>query len=280
MTQPAFTPAAHHHDATPLIHQAIQLLTDAMSDQSPGGIDDFLTPSELLWRLVDGVDGVDIDGLGVPITGSRIVVVTDATGAGVEHLSRGIPLPKRVVTTRYRERWVVLVPGLPTRTGAVDAALTEARRLASHVSSEIRRPANVGVSARIDCASRLRQAYRDAADLCALAARRGEPLLTVDEAWPLLATARLHDAVAAALPVGTPLDRLAALDAENTTDFGGTVGTWLSLGCDTDKTSRALCIHPNTLRYRLKRAQALTGIDLTDATQRLLLQLTQPVRRP
>ena len=41
----------------------------------------------------------------------------------------------------------------------------------------------------------------------------------------------------------------------------------------TTKAAEALLLHPNTLRYRLRRMQELTGLDLKDPTDRLVAEL-------
>ena len=44
-------------------------------------------------------------------------------------------------------------------------------------------------------------------------------------------------------------------------------------GATTSAAAEAMRIHPNTFRYRLKRAVQLTGIDLEDHVERLMVGL-------
>lgn len=57
-----------------------------------------------------------------------------------------------------------------------------------------------------------------------------------------------------------PLDRLGRHGAE----LESTLRTWLQGGMRHDDTARALHVHPNTLRHRLRRFEELTGASLRD----------------
>jgi purine catabolism regulator len=48
-------------------------------------------------------------------------------------------------------------------------------------------------------------------------------------------------------------------------------------GFQRDRTAAALCVHPNTLRYRLERIQALTGMELRDSEARFRIQLVERI---
>jgi hypothetical protein len=50
-----------------------------------------------------------------------------------------------------------------------------------------------------------------------------------------------------------------------------TAETWLDLGASPGRTAAALCVHRQTLYYRLGRIEAVTGLDLADGDARLLL---------
>lgn len=85
---------------------------------------------------------------------------------------------------------------------------------------------------------------------------------------------RFADAVAGdpALATG-PVARLAAHDDQRHTAFVPTLRAYLDSFGDVEATSRSLGVHPNTVRYRLKQLQSVSGIDLDDASQRLVLML-------
>lgn len=49
--------------------------------------------------------------------------------------------------------------------------------------------------------------------------------------------------------------------------------TFLGTGCSMEATARALYIHPNTVRYRIKRIQEITGYSPTDAREAYVLRV-------
>ena len=58
-----------------------------------------------------------------------------------------------------------------------------------------------------------------------------------------------------------------------TADIGSGSGrdaAWLTANGETTSTAAALSLHPNSLRYRIKRIQEITGMDLDDADVRAL----------
>jgi hypothetical protein len=74
-----------------------------------------------------------------------------------------------------------------------------------------------------------------------------------------------------------PLDRLPPKTRERLTD---TLAAWLDHACNTRETARALHVHVQTLRYRLRQLEAVVGESrLTDGDARLELQLALRIRR-
>ena len=74
-----------------------------------------------------------------------------------------------------------------------------------------------------------------------------------------------------------PLDRLSPGARDRLTE---TLAAWLDNACSTGDTARALHVHMQTLRYRLKQLDEVFGPDrLTDGDARLELQLALKVRR-
>ena len=71
------------------------------------------------------------------------------------------------------------------------------------------------------------------------------------------------------------LGRLLALDAEDRTSLLATVEAWLSAGGSATAAGQALFCHPNTVRYRLRRVEELTGrsVDVPRAAAELTVAL-------
>lgn len=97
------------------------------------------------------------------------------------------------------------------------------------------------------------------------------------ETWAVLALHRLATAAGAAgvLDVG-PLPALRRHDESNGTDYVRTLYEWLRHPGDPRSAGLALRIHPNTLRYRMRKIAEVATVDLTDPDVRLAL-LTQLV---
>ncbi|RPA10181.1 CdaR family transcriptional regulator [Gordonia sp. OPL2] len=67
---------------------------------------------------------------------------------------------------------------------------------------------------------------------------------------------------------------LAESDARTGTDFTGSLRAYLDHFGDVRSAAAALHVHPNTLRYRIRRVRALTGMDLDDPATRLVVALS------
>lgn len=70
--------------------------------------------------------------------------------------------------------------------------------------------------------------------------------------------------------------RLSALDAydrEHAAELRRSVLAYLRAHGEVSAAAAALRVHPNTLRYRLRRAESVLGIDLADPADRLLLEI-------
>jgi hypothetical protein len=70
-----------------------------------------------------------------------------------------------------------------------------------------------------------------------------------------------------------PLSRLMAYDTEHKTNLLETLSTWFDAFGDVAAVSSALAIHPNTLRYRLRRIGEVCEIDLNEPRARLAMML-------
>ena len=109
-------------------------------------------------------------------------------------------------------------------------------------------------------ASRLGRVLGDASDP-AVAAE-----VVVDEAQQSVAT------LAGQLRV-TPLRWLEEHDARTSGELVATLTAWCRAGFDVAAAAAVLHVHPNTLRYRLRRAGELSGLDLSRPRHVLALQL-------
>jgi DNA-binding PucR family transcriptional regulator len=77
-----------------------------------------------------------------------------------------------------------------------------------------------------------------------------------------------------------PVASLRALDASGRTDYIRSLRAWFDHGGDVNGAAEALCLHPNTLRYRLRRMRELTGLNLADPIERLIAELQLRISGP
>jgi len=72
---------------------------------------------------------------------------------------------------------------------------------------------------------------------------------------------------------GDPLKAIEEHDRERNTTYAESLLAYLDAFGDTSKGAKALCIHENTLRYRIRRLQVLFDLDLDDPDVRLVAWL-------
>jgi sugar diacid utilization regulator len=243
---------------------------------SPGRLDDAVAAvppqAAALLRLLSGAgDEADAALLPIPLPGARVVVLRPRDGRRLSFLLGGLASERHLLIVEDAGCAVALVRHLP-RNADDDQALKSAIRAAT-LATRLQPDVHAGISAPLQTDVDVCSAARDAADAGRLAAERSQPWLCVDEVWADLVAQRVRDLLPQCLTSDHPLARLLAHDRHHGSAFAPTVGAWLAHQGDTIKTAQHLCLHPNTLRYRLRRARELCGIDLGDSTQMLVAQL-------
>lgn len=113
-------------------------------------------------------------------------------------------------------------------------------------------------------------AARAACDLGLVIGRPSDPAVA-GELVVTEAQAAVADLVRA-LP-DAPLRRLQEHDARSGGELVASLTAWCRAGFDVPAAAAALHVHTNTLRYRLKRATEVCGLDVTRPRQLLALQL-------
>jgi DNA-binding PucR family transcriptional regulator len=170
-------------------------------------------------------------------------------------------------------RVYALLPDLPEHSDAAVLALAkEIAGTARHLDVPVRAalggvvPRLSGAAASRGDADRVLAAMargRWPADVASLADVRAEVLLSEVLAF-LGGQPRIRD------------PRLTSL-VEHDTEHGGilvpAVLAWLDAFGDVRAAARGLNIHPNTVRYRVRRAAEVSGVDFADPAQRILTQL-------
>lgn len=180
------------------------------------------------------------------------------------------------VTARSGQRLYVLVP-------AVDGESDPARTLLATARSVPRGVVFAGAGPVVSEPTEL-PASRDAAELVVRVLRERAARLTPAGAGSAVAS---YAEVAAEAAVLRLLDRVEPLwqetsgpvhamlehDRSHGARYGESVAAYLDAFGDTAAAARHLNVHPNTLRYRLRRARELFGVDLADPAVRFLAEI-------
>lgn len=165
---------------------------------------------------------------------------------------------------------------VPTRTEAIHERLSG--RLAPALAQLVRLDidARAAVGRRVASLARLPDSRRDVDDQLVVLERRGAPgqVGTRGSLWAELVVLPAERAVEALdAELGGHLHRLLVHDERNGTEFVKTLRVYLDQFGSISAAADELVLHPNTLRHRLARLTELSGIDLGQPAQRLVLSL-------
>ncbi|WP_371665529.1 helix-turn-helix domain-containing protein [Streptomyces sp. NBC_01241] len=180
------------------------------------------------------------------------------------------------VTARSGRRLYVLVP-------AGDGEADPARALLATVRSVPRSAVFAGVGPVVADLSGL-PASREAAELVVRVLRERAATLPAVEVVSAVAGYAEVGADAALLrlldgveplweSLAGPVHAMVEHDRVHGSQYGDSVAAHLDAFGDTSRAAQRLNVHPNTLRYRLRRARDLFGVDLADPTVRLLADI-------
>ncbi|MGW5720461.1 PucR family transcriptional regulator [Amycolatopsis sp. NPDC003865] len=213
-------------------------------------------PHRVVVIEVTGGDGRDAEGLRLAL---------------LERISQGIG--RRPVATELGGLLYAVVPDRPGPGGW--AELREALKSTSSRRGGAPRAA-AGAPGEIGDLSASRRQADEALGLLR-AELLGERVITFDEAWTALTLHRGATAAAGAKVAELgPLGALRAHDESGKAGYVETLYEWLRHPGDPRAAARELRIHPNTLRYRMRKLLELVPMDLDDPDVRLAL-ITQLV---
>jgi len=211
------------------------------------------------------------DALRLPHQGPYVVIAARVAGAGEHGLTRGIEegLQKQSITSAWRLLHDVEIglASLPRPADQLDLLIEEL------AAASVGR---VGVSPLFDDLTGTSQALRLARIALRGAASPGKVVVFGRDSLSVAAASapevmvRLSRAILAGLDTMPPDDRAILLD---------TFGAWLDHGGSADEAARRLYVHPNTVRYRLRRLEERTGRTLSDPRHVAELSLAFEVDR-
>ncbi|MFF5372978.1 PucR family transcriptional regulator [Streptomyces sp. NPDC013187] len=224
---------------------------------------------------------------GLPVDGRcAVLAVRAAPGPGRGRGEDRLPdLVALHCAAQEYQAVVVAVPGgvlvllgdlLPDSQRATAQVTRLAESLAGHLSAMVGAKVWIGVG---EVAADLHRAVesRRTADLALRALLSGSTSRAVARLGEVAETAtllRILDALREVpLPPELPVTRLATYDAEHDGGLVDTLRAYLDHFSDVPAAARALGVHPNTFRYRIRRLREVCGIRLDDPEARLLAQL-------
>jgi PucR-like helix-turn-helix protein/diguanylate cyclase with GGDEF domain len=232
--------------------------------------------------------GVDIGSLAaalsIPTTGPAVViglrpvdglpstVLTDLSSAVRLHASA---YARESLVTTIGDRVYVLIPRVTSTAGLASWTAAMIERITTRSRTRVRGAlaAPVGSLADVGAARREVDRVLDAAPV--------DQLVTTlaDSRTPVL-LGEILDLVAAEEQLRDPrIDALLAYDAKYASTMRESVEAYLQHFGEVRAAAQQLQVHPNTLRYRVRRAEEILDIDLGDPAGRLLVEIQLGVLR-
>ncbi|GAA4869758.1 helix-turn-helix domain-containing protein [Saccharopolyspora cebuensis] len=181
---------------------------------------------------------------------------------------------RSALVTTTGPRVHVLLPDLPERSGA-SAALALAQEIAGAARQHLRAQVQAGVGSAVPTLDEVADSRTEADRVLeAMAQDLGGGIATIADVRARVVISELLTVLHGDERFRD--SRLAALhrhDAEHGAGLAPSLLAYLEHFGDVRGAAQRLHVHPNTLRYRVKRAAEITGIDLSDPTERLNAQL-------
>lgn len=272
---------------------ALELLKQRIASEVEGRLrgellDDLLTSRELDTRALSGRAAL----LGHDLRGPHVVLVAgidpapDAAQPAPETQASQLGKLHAVVNNTLRLRQAHAL--VAQRDGRVAVLLGQSARwtedtvaeLADLVRSAAQRyggevTASVAIGPWVNDIAAFQRCYRIARGALEVSQRASSRNRTirVDDLGVyglLLAVDRLEELVAFSIRTLGPLRRY---DRRKGSELVETLRAYLAHGCRTADTSAALIVHPNTVAYRIRRIESLTGLDLSRRDAQLQVQL-------
>ncbi|SDM24097.1 PucR C-terminal helix-turn-helix domain-containing protein [Allokutzneria albata] len=254
-----------------------------MLDPASGSSAEVRLRANLLRGLLDGrVDPVTVgEQVGTDLRRPSTVVIFAARGAERELRLTELTSLISVHAAAYRRaalvapsggRVYVLLPELP-ESGARETVLALTREIVT--AARRRGQVQAAIGAVAAGPQQIAESRRVAERVLAAAVRHPDvEVATLEELRSEVLYSELIDVVAGHPGIRDPrLHGLIAHDAEHGSRFAESLRAYLDAFGDVAGAAAEMHIHPNTLRYRVRRAVELTGIDLDDPRQRLVTTL-------
>ncbi|MEV4128657.1 helix-turn-helix domain-containing protein [Nocardia sp. NPDC049707] len=239
--------------------------------------------SELVIQLIQGTANAEAVAhkLGIPSHNLRVIAFqadTDAErNAGIllafERATTGFGWSRIGRSTLFGNIVYTVIPAGDDP----GPALRWIESLAAELPSHINVVAGIGGTAD---ARDLPASRQEADESMALHAGAGAATpVCYDDSWDRILIQRLK-AVAAngRIPGRGPVARLAEYDAQHATQHIPTLKAWLAAQGDLNATAETLKVHPNTVRYRIRKMRQITDLDMDDPGKRIAMLIALSIR--
>ncbi|MEY9214946.1 helix-turn-helix domain-containing protein [Thermobifida halotolerans] len=229
-------------------------------------------------RLLEGgADALVTAQLGLPSGPFRVVALQAHVGDDqhaaalltFEHVTTGFGWARPGRSALFGTTVYTVLPG----GGTADRARDWVAGVVADTPGDVVVHAGIGGAVGLD---RLPQSRQEADESLALhAARpRSEHAVVYDESWDEILLERLRRAAASGrVPAANPVAALARHDRENGTRYVETLRAWFDALGDHRAAADLLGVHPNTVRYRMRRMAEAVHVDLDSPRTRLALAI-------
>jgi PucR-like helix-turn-helix protein len=238
--------------------------------------------------LLEGRASVDrvADTLGLDRTRDAAVISCALLGAG-ERNGHSVAQPLRDVLSRrcLAHRWQVLTSCHGSRVDAVFTGLDAHPHTDQHLLRLARSVAADAEKRRLRCViavgqvvapAEINSSFTEASSVLEVLRRAPHkgPVARAGDVWAHLTLGAVLERATDDLAAhDKALRELAEHDRRHRTDYVLTLRIYLETMGDSTSAAQRLGIHPNTLRYRLRRLADFTSIDLADPVERMVMAL-------
>ncbi|PXY29134.1 PucR family transcriptional regulator [Prauserella coralliicola] len=235
--------------------------------------------SELVIQLLEGTpDATAVLGkLGLPPRPLRVIALQAHTGGerhaaillAFERATTGFGWSRPGRTTLFGNTVYTLLPCDEDPGAARDWLRALVHGLPAHVTPA----AGIGAPAE---PGEIPASRQEADESLALhTTRPGTPAVCYDESWDEILLQRLRTAASSGrIPSRGPVVELARHDEANATRFLTTLRAWLEAQGDLNTAAARLGVHPNTIRYRMRKMAEIVNLELEDPGKRLAMLIT------
>ena len=238
---------------------------------------------DLLRQLLEGVGSPELlaERLGIAVDGCYTVIafqVSDTEGGDAMTLRDSvlslIALHSEAFRWQAASIWLdgKVYTLLPTTPIPSDRLRGLAEDLAERMTSGLAVSVAAGVGSTVTNLAHAVRSRREADEVLRALAVSGGSVATIDD----VATQRLLLVLSDLLPEHPEFitDKVRSLvNADDAGTYVQTLRAYLDGFGSIPKAAEALDVHPNTLRYRLRRALEIAELDLADADERIVLEL-------